>query len=203
MSVRSVARQLAFALVLVIAGGGAQAARDPGQFIGELGGEVLNILQNRQLNQSARAERFRELFAEAFDLQVISQFVLGRHWRQASPEQRAEWQAVLKDYVAQIYARQFSTYEGQRFDVLQQRNVDGGSLVQTRIQQPNGEPINVDFRVQPSGGDYKIVDVLVGNVSLLVTKRSEFDSVIQREGVDGLMRRLKQATAQAQTRAAR
>lgn len=202
MSVGSVARLLAFAVLLLAgAAGGARAAKDPGQFIGRLGGEVVDILQDERLDQAARADRFRDLFADAFDVPTISRFVLGRHWRQATPEQRAEWQAVLKDYVAHIYARQFSTYEGQRFDVLRQRSVDGGTLVQTRIQQPSGEPIDVDFRVQPASDDFKIVDVLVGNVSLLVTKRAEFASVIQREGVDGLMRRLKQATAQRQARA--
>ena len=198
MTFRLAARALLFVFVL-LAGATAQAAQEPRQFIGGLGDEVIGILQDKQLDQAARADRFRTLFAEAFDLQTISQFVLGRHWREATPEQRAQWQAVLRDYVAGIYARQFSGYRGQQFQVLNERKVDGSSVVQTRIQQPDGEPVNVDFRVQANdGGEMKIVDVLVANVSLIVTKRSEFDSVIQREGVDGLMRRLKQASAQAQ-----
>ncbi len=198
MNVRFVARALCFVFVLLVGGAGAQAAQDPKQFIGGLGDEVISILQNKQLDQAARAERFRALFAGAFDVQTISQFVLGRHWREATPEQRAEWQEVLKGYVAGIYARQFSGYQGQQFEVLQQKKVDGGSVVQTRIQQPDGEPLDVDFRVQQAGDELKIVDVMVANVSLIVTKRSEFDSVIQREGVDGLMKRLKQMGAQAQ-----
>ena len=197
MNVRFVARALSFVLVLLV-GAPSQAAQDPKQFIDRLGGNVIDILQNEQLDQAARADRFRSLFADAFDLQSISQFVLGRHWRNATPEQRAEWQEVLKGYVSGIYARQFSSYRGQEFEVLQERKIDGGSVVQTRIQQPDGEPINVDFRVQQTDDGMKIVDVLVANVSLIVTKRSEFDSVIQREGVDGLMRRLKQVSAQAQ-----
>jgi phospholipid transport system substrate-binding protein len=198
MNVRFVARALCFVFVLLLGGAGAQAAQDPKQFIGGLGDEVIRILQDKQLDQPARADRFRVLFAEAFDLQTISQFVLGRHWREATPAQRAEWQEVLKGYVAGIYARQFSGYQGQQFEVLQQKKVEGGSVVQTRIQQPDGEPLDVDFRVQQAGDELKIVDVLVANVSLIVTKRSEFDSVIQREGVDGLMKRLKQVSAQAQ-----
>lgn len=197
MSVRSAARLLCLLLAIGF-GTAAQAAQDPKQFIGELGEEVIEILQNGELDQAERADRFRTLFAEAFDVPTISQFVLGRHWRQATPEQRERWQAVLKDYVAGIYARQFSTYQGQKFEVLQQRDVDGGSVVQTRIQPPDGEPITVDFRVQPTGDGLKIVDVMVANVSLIVTKRSEFDSVIQREGVDGLMTRLQRASQQAQ-----
>lgn len=197
MNVRFVARAVSFAIVLLV-GAAAQAAQDPKQFIDRLGGDVIDILQNEQLDQAARADRFRGLFAGAFDLQSISQFVLGRHWRDATPEQRAEWQEVLKGYVSGIYARQFSSYQGQQFEVLQERKIDGGSVVQTRIQQPDGEPINVDFRVQQTDDGMKIVDVLVANVSLIVTKRAEFDSVIQREGVDGLMRRLKQVSAQVQ-----
>lgn len=198
MNVRFVARALCFVFVLLLGGAGAQAAQDPRQFIGGLGDEVIRILQDKQLDQPARADRFRVLFADAFDVQTISQFVLGRHWREATPAQRAEWQEVLKGYVAGIYARQFSGYQGQQFEVLQQKKVEGGSVVQTRIQQPDGEPLDVDFRVQQAGDELKIVDVLVANVSLIVTKRSEFDSVIQREGVDGLMKRLKQVSAQAQ-----
>ena len=198
MNIRFVARALCFVFVLLVGGAGAQAAQDPKQFIGGLGDEVISILQNKQLDQPARAERFRALFAGAFDVQTISQFVLGRHWREATPEQRAEWQEVLKGYVAGIYARQFSGYQGQQFEVLQQKKVEGGSVVHTRIQQPDGEPLDVDFRVQQAGDELKIVDVMVANVSLIVTKRSEFDSVIQREGVDGLMKRLKQMGAQAQ-----
>lgn len=197
MNVRFVARAVSFAIVLLV-GAAAQAAQDPKHFIDRLGGDVIDILQNEQLDQAARADRFRGLFAGAFDLQSISQFVLGRHWRDATPEQRAEWQEVLKGYVSGIYARQFSSYQGQQFEVLQERKIDGGSVVQTRIQQPDGEPINVDFRVQQTDDGMKIVDVLVANVSLIVTKRAEFDSVIQREGVDGLMRRLKQVSAQVQ-----
>jgi phospholipid transport system substrate-binding protein len=195
MAIRFVARALFFVFV-VLTVTSAQAAQDPKQFISSLGDKVIGILQNKQLDQGARADRFRVLFAEAFDLNTISQFVLGRHWREATLEQRAEWRDVLEDYVSGIYARQFSTYQGQRFEVLRERKIDGGSMVQARIEQPNGEPIDVDFRVQPAGGDLKIVDVLVANVSLIVTKRAEFDSVIQREGVDGLMKRLKQMAAQ-------
>lgn len=184
------------AIVIVVAAA-AQAAQDPRQFIDRLGGEVLGILNDRGIDQAGRADRFRDLFGAAFDLPAISQFVLGRHWREASPQQRAEWQEVLKDYVAGLYARQFSTYSGQQFEVIRERPLDGSTVVQARIQQGDGQPLDVDFRVQQKGEEMKIVDVLVANVSLIVTKRAEFDSVIQREGVEGLMRRLRQKSASA------
>jgi phospholipid transport system substrate-binding protein len=181
--------------VVLLAASAAHAAQEPRTFIDQLGEEVIGVLNDQGIDQAGRAERFRTLFAEAFDLPAISQFVLGRHWREAAPEQRAEWQEVLKDYVANLYARQFSTYEGQRFEIVRERPLDGSTVVQTRIQRADGQPLDVDFRVQRSGDELKIVDVLVANVSLIVTKRSEFDSVIQREGVDGLMRRLRQKSA--------
>lgn len=190
-------RHAVCAVLLFTATTTAQAAQNPREFIDQLGGEVLGILNDRGIDQAGRAERFRELFGMAFDLPTISQFVLGRHWREASAEQRAEWQEVLKDYVSRLYARQFSTYNGQRFEIVRERAMDGSTVVQARIQQADGQPLDVDFRVQLASGNMKIVDVLIANVSLIVTKRAEFDSVIQREGVDGLMRRLRQKSAQA------
>jgi len=192
-----VVRALRHALcaVLLFAATTTQAAQNPRQFIDQLGGEVLGILNDRGIDQAGRADRFRTLFNAAFDLPSIAQFVLGRHWREATPEQRAEWQEVLRDYIAGLYARQFSAYNGQQFEVVRERPLDGTTVVQTRIQQADGQPLDVDFRVQQKGDESKIVDVLVANVSLIVTKRAEFDSVIQREGVEGLMRRLRQKSA--------
>jgi len=185
----------ALCAVLLFAAAAAQAAQNPRQFIDHLGGEVLGILNDKGIDQAGRADRFRTLFNAAFDLPSIAQFVLGRHWREATPEQRAEWQEVLRDYIAGLYARQFSAYNGQQFEVVRERPLDGTTVVQTRIQQADGQPLDVDFRVQQKGDESKIVDVLVANVSLIVTKRAEFDSVIQREGVEGLMRRLRQKSA--------
>ena len=64
------------------------------------------------------------------------------------------------------------------------------SLVVARITRQYGAPLNLSFRVRQTKDKLRIVDVTVAGVSLIVTKRSEFDSIIRREGLPGLLRRL-------------
>ncbi len=60
-------------------------------------------------------------------------------------------------------------------------------MVNTEVSQTGTEPLRIDYRVRAQQGDYKIVDVLVEGISLIRTQRSEFASIINREGFDGLL----------------
>ena len=83
---------------------------------------------------------------------------------------------LFPKYVAKLYAIQFSDYAGQTFAVKGSKpGSDGSTIVNAEIDQPNGEPIKLDFIVQSAGQAPKVIDVKVEGVSLLVTKRSEFD----------------------------
>ena len=76
---------------------------------------------------------------------------------------------------------------------------ESDSMVTTQIVRPNGPPVNVSWRVRKSGSDYKIIDVVVENVSMGVTQRQEFASVIEQNGgrVDGLIQALRQKVGRA------
>lgn len=168
-----------------------QASKGPTAYIEELGHRVISVIQNSE-SESERMQQFREMFAQNFDVQAIAKFVIGRYWQSATPEQRQEYLEVFRDYVLAAYGSQFARYSGVTFQVLEQRALSGNdSLVTAQIIRPNEEPLRVSFRVRDTGGKFTIVDVAVEGVSLLVTKRSEFSSVISREGIDGLIARLK------------
>jgi phospholipid transport system substrate-binding protein len=98
--------------------------------------------------------------------------------------------------VVNDYTQRFGDYKGQKFQVKSARPVGNGDvLVSSEIIPTDGtEAIQVDWRVRPKSGTYKIVDVLVAGVSMSVTQRSDFSSVIQRGGgkVDVLINYLKQ-----------
>ncbi len=166
--------------------------KDPRAFIQSLGDEVITILQSDGVDGPDRERRFQQLFTEAFDTPTIARFVLGRYWRAATPEQRTEYLELFREYVANIYAERFSTYSGETFAVTQQRPLKGGdTLVGTEIRRPDDLPTTVNFRVHAGQEGLKIVDVVVEGVSMIVTKRSEFQSIAAREGVDGLIDRLR------------
>lgn len=186
------------ALLLLYAGaapGASDAVAAPTEaraFIDGLSKEALAIIQS-DVSVAERQKRFRELFLRAFDVTSIGRFVIGRHWQRLSADERKQYLSLFGDYVAAIYADQFSSYRGQNFRTLGARAVaEGESVVPAQIDR-DGPPIRMDFRVREVGGAHRIADVAVENVSLIVTKRDEFSSVIYSEGVGGVMRRMQAA----------
>ena len=99
-----------------------------------------------------------------------------------------------------VYAARLSGFGGETFKIRASRPDDGATIVSTDILSPNGTtPLKVDWRLVSEDGKYKITDVVVEGVSMLVTQRSEFASVIQRHGgqVRGLLTLMREKTASA------
>lgn len=168
------------------------AADDPRAFVESLGAKVLNIIKSPNVTLSERQHRFRELFTQEFEAQTIGRFVLGAYWNRATDEQRKRYLSVFNDYVAAIYAIQFSHYEGEAFKTTGVQTVtDSDNAVQSEIDHPGKPPIQIVFRVRRTTGSFKIVDVTVEGVSLIVTKRSEFASVLNKEGLNGVIERMQ------------
>jgi phospholipid transport system substrate-binding protein len=172
------------------------AAADPGAVITALGNEALKVL-GKNVDPNLRVARFRQLFDEDFDVPGIARFVLGRYWRLGTPEQQQEFIKLFTDYIALVYANQLAQYSGETLQVTGTRTVPDGELVSSEIIRTNGQPpAVVDWSLTPQNGTYKIRDVIVGGISMAVTQRSEFASVIQRNGgqLQGLIAALRQKT---------
>ena len=112
-------------------------------------------------------------------------------WRKASPEQRDEFMEVLPDYVATVSAGLFVGYEGDGFKVTKESPRDGETFVEGVILRDNSPNVDVAFTISNPNGRYLLKTVSIERISLLVTKRSEFGSVLAREGMDGLIARMR------------
>ncbi len=174
------------ALVIVFGFSGvvqAATSTNPSGFIEGLSSRTLKIL-DQHLPFSDRTAQFKALLLENFDMPRISRFVLGRYWLTASAQEKEEFQKLLPDYVARSYSNRFANYSGQTLKVTGTRPVgQDTTIVRSRIDSPSGgPPIFVEWRVVQTGNDFRIVDVLVDGVSLVLTHREEFAATIEREG---------------------
>lgn len=162
-------------------------------FIETLGNEAIATFANKGLSREQATERFRAMLHKGFDVPYIGRWVLGRFWTQASPQQQQEYQSLFERMIVDTYANRFLEYSGETFRVMGARaEGETDSMVQSQIVRQNGPPVNVEWRVRRRDGGFKIIDVVVEGVSMGVTQRSEFASVIQSTGgVDGLIRALK------------
>jgi phospholipid transport system substrate-binding protein len=175
----------------------AAAAADPSALINNLGSRALDVL-GKGTPESQRVARFRELLREDFDVPGIARFVLGRYWNTATEEQRAEFVKLFEQYIAQAYATRLAEYAGETFKVTGSRPDSDGAIVYSQILRPAGSaPIKVEWRLTDRNGSYKISDVAVDGISMAVTQRSEFASVIQHNGgqLQGLIAMLREKTA--------
>jgi phospholipid transport system substrate-binding protein len=130
-----------------------------------------------------RRERFREMYDADFDGPRIAQFVLGPYWRRASPAEQQQFLKLFKNYVLVVYSTRLADLNGETFRVRGSRAEAEGVTVSTEFFTPgHPAPLRVDWRVMTDGGGLKIADVVVEGISMLVTQRSEFASVIRRHG---------------------
>jgi phospholipid transport system substrate-binding protein len=199
-------RSLLTAAVVMLSGAFAPAApaaaADPSALVSSLGSRALEVL-GKDATQSQRVARFRELLRDDFDVPGIARFVLGRYWNTATGEQQAEFVKLFEDFIAMAYATRLAEYTGEQFKVTGSRPDADGAIVSSQILRPAGAaPVKVDWRLTGKNGAYKISDVSVDGISMAVTQRSEFASVIQHNGgqVQGLITMLRDKTASGAAR---
>ena len=168
-------------------------------FVKGLADEVIKILKNKSLGKDDRVRELARIFLEGFDVRAIGLFVLGIYARNASEDVRNKYIDAFKDYVVQTYAVRFNSYAGEDFIVTgSTADGDKGAWVVSNIATPGEEPVEVQWRVRSGSEGFKIVDVVVEGVSLVVTQRSEFASVLQRNNgnVPALTALLREKTDQ-------
>ncbi len=161
----------------------AGAAQSPEGFINGLASEAIQTLSGHA-PAAEREQRFKTMLSADFDMPRISRFVLGRYWLSASDQEKQEFQRLFEEYVVRAYATRFSEYSGQTVKVTGSRaEGQNDAVVSSQILQPQGgPPVKVDWTVRNSGGDYRITDVSVEGVSMVLTQKQEFAAVIERTG---------------------
>ncbi len=198
---------LVLAMMTALARGAhANEGQEAADFVRDFSNRAIVMLSDESLDQEARIEEFRQLLTAGFHLELIGKFVLGRHWRRASEAERAEFAQLFEDYLVASYAQKLSEYGGEKL-VVQGGRPKGksGAVVASRVVPPEGTPFQVEWRLRRAGDGWRIIDVVVEGVSMAVTQRSEFSSVIASRGgkIDGLLDALRRQIQQADSIAAR
>ncbi len=163
------------------------------QFVQKMGDKALTSLTARELADGVRAQRVRTLLHENFDVQTIGRFVMGPSWKTATAAQKSQYMDLFEDMIVATYTKRFAEYSGQSFKVTSSTpSGETDSLVKSQILQKDGPAVMVDWRVRNKGGSFKVVDVVVENISMTMTQRDDFAGVISSKGIDGLLNVLRQ-----------
>ena len=154
------------------------------QFIDRMASDAIAFLGDESLSDADKQKQFNRLLTRSFDMSTIGRFALGRYWRVSSAEQRKEYQKLFRDMIVEVYSRRFGEYNGQKLEIRGSRRDNDKDVTVNSFIVPDdgGQEVQVDWRVRHKKGQYKVIDVMVEGVSMALTQRSDFSSVIQRGG---------------------
>lgn len=181
----------------------APSVEDARTLIEQVSGKVLAILSDQALTDRQKFDALVTLLEGPIDLDLVARLILGRHWRTVDDAQRQEYLTLFREYALANLASKLHLYRGQSFEVTGAKVVsDQDALVSSRIMSNGEPPLQVDWRLRErDGGAPVTIDLIVEGVSLIVTLRSEFGSVIERQGFAGLLVELRQRITQTRQEA--
>lgn len=154
-------------------------------FLATLQEKAAARLGDPSLTEKEKEEQFRKLFNENFDVPAIGRFVIGRYWRGASEADKKAFLAVFEDAMVQRFLPLLAENSSERFQigtVTPDGASDNMALIDSRIDRPEGEPYKVLWRVREEDGKFKILDIVAEGVSMAITLRSEYGTVLKNNG---------------------
>ncbi len=157
-------------------------------FVQGIGDQAIKILENGKISMSDREGQLRGVLAKGFDLPLLARLALGRTYRSLDGNQRSDYEELFNDYILKTYSRRFSGFHGIDLKIEGATALnDKDVLVKSVISSEDGSPIKVDWRVRNTGSSPQIIDVVIEGVSMVITQRQEFQSIVQSQGVNGLL----------------
>ena len=174
---------------------------DGRQLVQGMADQVVSILKNQGLSRSQREDRFARIFQRHFDVETIGPWVMGRAWRSANAQQKARLKRLFEDYIIKTYTIQLSKYSGEEVRVVDAEQDGAGAVVTSHIVG-SGRPVVLKWRLRRTGGQLKVRDVVIDNISMSLNQRREFAAVYRREGnqVSGLIDAMERKVQQLNNR---
>lgn len=161
--------------------------------------QTWTLLARQDLSPQQRQDELAKLIESTTDVALLSRLVLGRYWRELTDDQKAEYQRLFRVVIIRNLAGKLGRYAEDADGKLEQHfQIRGGQmagkgdvLVRTKVLPSSGENLDVDWRVRDRDGRLMIIDLIVEGVSLVVSQRSEFAAVIERNKFEGLLAELQ------------
>jgi len=185
LAVFAAAALAAGALAFPATAGTGSESDEAAMFIRNFTDEAIVKLTDDERPASQKQADFRELLVRGFYLDGIGRFVLGRHWCTLDKDAQNEYLNAFEDYLVATYSRRMDAYSGETLDVVGARKRKRDFYVQSWLRDTRNADVRIEWRVRRmDDGNWKIVDITIEGISMVITQRSEFASVLRASGGD-------------------
>jgi phospholipid transport system substrate-binding protein len=184
-----------FALALVIAVPASVFAGVPTEQVRQTADRVQALLQDSRLKgadkQKERRAQLREILATRFDFAEMAKRSLGSHWQRVNGDDQQRFVKLFTELLERSYVGQIESYDGEKI-LYGKENVDQNQAeVETKLVSKKGEQLAVNYKLQNGGGDWKVYDVVIENISLVNNFRSQFNRILANASFADLLQKLE------------
>jgi phospholipid transport system substrate-binding protein len=160
--------------------------------------QVIAVFNDQRMPLNQRREKLRSMSLQYFDFQNMAKSALNYHWRDLTPAQRSEFVPLFTEFIQDAYLSKMeqATVEKIREEAktanvhfLKQSFFSPGyaEVFSTVAVQDQKDPLEVNYLMHQSDGQWRVYDVIVDAISLIANYRNQFNRIINNEGYSKLI----------------
>jgi phospholipid transport system substrate-binding protein len=158
--------------------------------------KVLAILNDPTLkgtgNSQERRQKVKEVIYARFDFNEMAKRSLGPQWQKRSPEEQKEFVELFTSLLEYSYIENIDSYNGEKIRFVNQRQDKDFAEVNTKLINNKGQEFSLDYRLKNENGDWKVIDVVIENISLVNNYRAQFNRLLGKSSFAELLDTMKQ-----------
>jgi phospholipid transport system substrate-binding protein len=157
--------------------------------------QVLALLQDARFKgagkEGQRRDRLRQIIGPRFDFEEMAKRSLGANWRSVSREEQQRFVQLFTDLLEKSYADQIESYDGEKIAYGREKVEQDNAEVDSKIVTKKGQEIAVNYKLRSAGGDWKVYDVVIENISLVNNYRSQFNRILAKNTFSDLLKKIE------------
>jgi phospholipid transport system substrate-binding protein len=153
--------------------------------------QVLSVVKNPANSDEQRRELVRETLMPMFDWVEMAKQTLGKSWAIAAGREN-EFVTAFTNFLGNSYVGTIGAYKDEKILFIQESIEDNQAQVKTKIVPAKGEAMSVNYRMHRVQGEWKIYDVVVEDISLVVNYRSQFSRILAKGSFDELLKQMRE-----------
>ena len=168
----------------------------PDTLVEETAREVLKIIKRDKDTLSGNKEKILSLVKSKilphFNFTRMTRLAMGKNWSKASPQQQQELEEAFRTLLVRTYYKALAVYSDHTIKVSPVKNMAGktDTTVKTEVIPSNGQAISINYSMGKTNNSWKVYDITVAGISLVINYRGTFNSKIRSGGVKGLLKAL-------------
>jgi phospholipid transport system substrate-binding protein len=167
----------------------------PTDQVRETADRVLSVLQDSRLKspdkQQERRAQIRQIIANRFDFAEMAKRSLGSNWQKVSNDERREFVELFTELLEKSYADQIESYNGEKIVYGRENVSQDQAEVNSKIVTKKGEEVAVNYKLRSEGGDWKVYDVIIADISIVNNFRSQFNRILANASFAELLKKLQ------------